>query len=199
MRSAHHCVHPFQETIEQRRRQSGWPRPGRVGRGVTIDDGRPTAILAYTVKGYGLAGRGHPQNHSSPLTGHQMREPAARLDADLDDPWRSFPDGSAAAERVSDPQPRRQLDHQPGWVNQVGVCPPPNTPTGSLTTPKRSCTGDKNRPASTSNSGPRGAAGVSRCYRSECSTTHSLSARWNHGATTSTRAANPSSSAPRPA
>ena len=33
-----------------------------------IDDTRPTVIFAYTVKGYGLATQGHPQNHSSLLT-----------------------------------------------------------------------------------------------------------------------------------
>ena len=33
-----------------------------------IDDTRPTAIFAYTVKGHGLATEGHPQNHSSLLT-----------------------------------------------------------------------------------------------------------------------------------
>ncbi len=37
-----------------------------------IDDTRPTVILAYTVKGYGLPTEGHPQNHSSLLTADQM-------------------------------------------------------------------------------------------------------------------------------
>jgi len=62
----------------------------------SIDDTRPTVIFAYTVKGYGLAVRGHPQNHSALLTEAQMRELAARTGCDLDDPWRPFPDGSAA-------------------------------------------------------------------------------------------------------
>jgi pyruvate dehydrogenase E1 component len=63
-----------------------------------IDDTRPTVIFAYTVKGYGLATQGHPQNHSSLLTEPQMRELAARVGADLDEPWAPLPRGSAAAE-----------------------------------------------------------------------------------------------------
>ena len=42
-----------------------------------IDDTRPTVIFAYTVKGYGLATEGHPQNHSSLLTAEQWGELAA--------------------------------------------------------------------------------------------------------------------------
>ncbi|MCF2532424.1 transketolase-like TK C-terminal-containing protein [Yinghuangia soli] len=63
-----------------------------------VDDSRPTVILAYTVKGYGLASEGHPQNHSSLLTEAQMRDLADRLGADLDAPWARFPAGSAAAQ-----------------------------------------------------------------------------------------------------
>lgn len=63
----------------------------------TIDDARPTVIFAYTVKGFGLPTRGHPQNHSALLTEAQMRELAERLRTDLEDPWRGFDDGSAAA------------------------------------------------------------------------------------------------------
>ncbi|SHN19209.1 hypothetical protein SAMN05443668_103555 [Cryptosporangium aurantiacum] len=37
-----------------------------------IDDDRPTVILAYTLKGYGLATEGHPQNHSALLTEGQL-------------------------------------------------------------------------------------------------------------------------------
>ena len=33
-----------------------------------IDDTRPTVIIAYTIKGYGLPTQGHPQNHSSLLS-----------------------------------------------------------------------------------------------------------------------------------
>ncbi|MDN5857157.1 MAG: pyruvate dehydrogenase [Pseudonocardia sp.] len=62
-----------------------------------IDDARPTVILAYTVKGRGLATEGHPQNHSSLLTVEQLGELAARVGADVDAPWARFPEGSDAA------------------------------------------------------------------------------------------------------
>ena len=52
-----------------------------------IDDSRPTIILAYTIKGYGLAIEGHPQNHSALLTQAQLGELAAQLGADPDRPW----------------------------------------------------------------------------------------------------------------
>jgi pyruvate dehydrogenase E1 component len=52
-----------------------------------IDDSRPTIILAYTIKGYGLAIEGHPQNHSALLTQAQIGELAAQLGADAERPW----------------------------------------------------------------------------------------------------------------
>ncbi|WP_416979675.1 transketolase-like TK C-terminal-containing protein [Streptomyces sp. T028] len=76
-----------------------------------IDDSRPTVIFAYTVKGHGLPTEGHPQNHSSLLTGEQMAEFAARLGEDLEAPWSVFADGSpeatlcaATAERLRRPR-----------------------------------------------------------------------------------------------
>jgi pyruvate dehydrogenase E1 component len=62
-----------------------------------IDDGRPTVILAYTLKGYGLAIEGHPQNHSALLTEDQLKALALRLGLDPADPWAAFPAGSPAA------------------------------------------------------------------------------------------------------
>ncbi|MEU8271503.1 pyruvate dehydrogenase [Sphaerisporangium sp. NPDC049002] len=67
-----------------------------------IDDTRPTVIFAYTVKGYGLASEGHPQNHSSLLTTDQLHALAARVGADPARPWTPFPEGSAAALRCAD-------------------------------------------------------------------------------------------------
>ncbi len=52
-----------------------------------IDDTRPTIILAYTIKGYGLAIEGHPQNHSALLTEAQLGELAAQLGTDPAQPW----------------------------------------------------------------------------------------------------------------
>lgn len=62
-----------------------------------IDDTRPTVIFAYTLKGYGLASEGHPQNHSALLTAEQLSELAGRLGTDIDQPWQKFPDGSVEA------------------------------------------------------------------------------------------------------
>jgi pyruvate dehydrogenase E1 component len=61
-----------------------------------IDDSRPTVVFAYTIKGYGLATEGHPQNHSSMLTAAQMTELADRTGMSLDAPWAPFAPGSAA-------------------------------------------------------------------------------------------------------
>ena len=61
-----------------------------------IDDTRPTVVLAYTLKGYGLATEGHPQNHSALLSVEQLHELAARVGVDPERPWEPFPDGSAA-------------------------------------------------------------------------------------------------------
>jgi pyruvate dehydrogenase E1 component len=55
-----------------------------------IDDSRPTVIFAYTVKGYGLASEGHPQNHSSQLTHEQFGELAQRSGTDPQAPWQGF-------------------------------------------------------------------------------------------------------------
>ncbi|MGF6885170.1 pyruvate dehydrogenase E1 component [Nocardia sp. GAS34] len=62
-----------------------------------IDDNRPTAIIAYTIKGWGLPTQGHPQNHSSLLTAEQYQQLATELGADPGDPWAPFPENSAAA------------------------------------------------------------------------------------------------------
>ncbi|WP_368499845.1 pyruvate dehydrogenase [Herbiconiux sp. A18JL235] len=60
-----------------------------------IDDTRPTAIIAYTIKGHGLPVEGHPQNHSSLLTHEQYAELAARCGTDVSTPWVRFDAGSA--------------------------------------------------------------------------------------------------------
>ncbi|WNV74086.1 transketolase-like TK C-terminal-containing protein [Geodermatophilus sp. DSM 44513] len=73
-----------------------------------IDDTRPTVVLAYTLKGYGLATEGHPQNHSALLNEAQLHELAARLGTDPTDPWAGFPAGSPAAGLLADAARRLQ-------------------------------------------------------------------------------------------
>jgi pyruvate dehydrogenase E1 component len=52
-----------------------------------IDDTRPTVIIAYTVKGWGLPTKAHPQNHSALLSETQMNDLAERAGVSLTDPW----------------------------------------------------------------------------------------------------------------
>jgi pyruvate dehydrogenase E1 component len=99
-----------------------------------IDDDRPTLILAYTIKGYGLPIEGHPQNHSALLTAGQMSELAAHLGRDPDHPWRRFADGSAAARLCAQTAERLKrpatTQHKPPEVpKDLG-----RTPTGVATT-----------------------------------------------------------------
>ena len=61
-----------------------------------IDDTRPTVIIAYTIKGYGLPTEGHPQNHSALLTVDEYSQLAATLDMDAHNPWGRFADDSPA-------------------------------------------------------------------------------------------------------
>jgi pyruvate dehydrogenase E1 component len=99
-----------------------------------IDDTRPTAIFAYTVKGYGLPSEGHPQNHSALLTGDQMAALAQRVGVDPVQPWLRFAPDTAAGElcaSVARRLARPALPH----VSPVDVpADLEHTPTGSLTT-----------------------------------------------------------------
>jgi pyruvate dehydrogenase E1 component len=99
-----------------------------------IDDSRPTIILAYTIKGYGLAIEGHPQNHSALLTEAQLGELAAQLGTDPGQPWRRpAPDSGAGvlcaqtARRLRRPAPPRQAP--PAVPQDLG-----RSPTGVATT-----------------------------------------------------------------
>jgi pyruvate dehydrogenase E1 component len=98
-----------------------------------IDDTRPTVIFAYTVKGYGLASEGHPQNHSSLLTAEQLAELAGRLGVDPDAPWAPFPAGSPPALRCAAVAER--LRREP-----VAPVPPPSLPTDFGRTPTGTAT-----------------------------------------------------------
>jgi pyruvate dehydrogenase E1 component len=100
----------------------------------SIDDARPTVILAYTIKGYGLPTQGHPRNHSALLTTGQMQELASRLGTDPDRPWSRFVAGSdagklcdAAARRLRGPE--YPLHPVPAIPADIG-----RTPTGVAST-----------------------------------------------------------------
>jgi pyruvate dehydrogenase E1 component len=99
-----------------------------------IDDTRPTVIFAYTVKGYGLASEGHPQNHSSLLTHAQLGELAERVGADVGAPWDRFPAGSPAAELCAATADR--LRRGPVEPSPVPTLPTDigRTPAGTATT-----------------------------------------------------------------
>jgi pyruvate dehydrogenase E1 component len=99
-----------------------------------IDDTRPTIILAYTIKGYGLAVEGHPQNHSALLTEDQLKNLAGQLGTDVSQPWHRPAAGSGAGElceqaarRLRRPAPPRPAP--PAVPADLG-----RTPTGTATT-----------------------------------------------------------------
>jgi pyruvate dehydrogenase E1 component len=99
-----------------------------------ISDDQPTIILAYTIKGHGLAVEGHPQNHSALLTTEQLAELAAQLGTDPDQPWRRPPADSAAGvlcERTAGRLRRPPVPPQapPGLPADLG-----RTPAGVATT-----------------------------------------------------------------
>jgi pyruvate dehydrogenase E1 component len=99
-----------------------------------IDDARPTIILAYTIKGYGLAVEGHPQNHSALLTEAQLGELAAQLGTDPGQPWRRAAPATASGELCE--QAARRL-HRAVPPQQAPPAVPPDlgrTPTGTATT-----------------------------------------------------------------
>ncbi|HEX8005966.1 MAG TPA: pyruvate dehydrogenase [Trebonia sp.] len=99
-----------------------------------IDDTRPTVIIAYTIKGYGLPTQGHPRNHSALLTTGQMQELAGRLGADPARPWARFAADSdagqlcaAAAHRLR--RPAYPLHPVPAIPADIG-----RTPAGTAST-----------------------------------------------------------------
>ena len=93
-----------------------------------IDDTRPTIMIAYTIKGYGLPIEGHPQNHSSLLTQEQLDQLAVTLDEDAQQPWRRFEADTeagrlsrAAAERVHHRDP--PIRQPPPVPTEIGRTP----------------------------------------------------------------------------
>ncbi|MCU1423639.1 MAG: aceE, partial [Microbacteriaceae bacterium] len=98
-----------------------------------IDDSRPTVIVAYTVKGYGLPIEGHPQNHSSLLTVAQYEELAAALGESAGHPFARFDPTSEAGRLCAAAAERLERDPIP-------VVAPPAVPTDLGHTPAGSGT-----------------------------------------------------------
>ncbi|MEV0247427.1 pyruvate dehydrogenase [Nocardia sp. NPDC050712] len=98
-----------------------------------IDDTRPTVIIAYTIKGYGLPTQGHPQNHSSLLTVEQFAELAATLGMNPEAPWAGFGEQSAAGAlcRATAQRLRRP---------EIDAVAPPSVPTDFGRTPAGTAT-----------------------------------------------------------
>jgi pyruvate dehydrogenase E1 component len=99
-----------------------------------IDDERPTVILAYTIKGYGLPIAGHPQNHSALLTQAQVREVAGRLGSDPDRPWIRFATDSAAGRTCAEAARRLQRPASPRLAPPAVPADLGRTPGGVMTT-----------------------------------------------------------------
>ncbi|HET7740562.1 MAG TPA: pyruvate dehydrogenase [Mycobacterium sp.] len=94
-----------------------------------IDDSRPTVIIAYTVKGYGLPIQGHPQNHSSLLSNEQFTALAAMLDEDPEHPFRRFDEDSPAGSLCRQAAERLRRDEfteivPPRVPTDIGRTPP---------------------------------------------------------------------------
>jgi pyruvate dehydrogenase E1 component len=94
-----------------------------------IDDTRPTVIIAYTIKGYGLPSEGHPQNHSSLLSVEQYESLAGQLGIDSQRPWGRFDEGTPAALQCLDTVERLRRQPAPAAVR-------PSIPTDFRRTPK---------------------------------------------------------------
>ncbi|SDY46780.1 pyruvate dehydrogenase E1 component [Modestobacter sp. DSM 44400] len=99
-----------------------------------IDDTRPTVVLAYTLKGYGLATEGHPQNHSALLSEAQLGELAARVGVDPADPWTTFEPGSAPAELLAAAAARLRRTELEGAPAVAVPADLGRTPSGTATT-----------------------------------------------------------------
>lgn len=98
-----------------------------------IDDTRPTVIIAYTIKGYGLPTEGHPQNHSALLSNDEYAELAAKLGMDTSDPWPRFSTDSAMGKLCAETANRLRRD-------PVTASAPPAVPTDIGRTPKGTST-----------------------------------------------------------
>ncbi|MCX6432564.1 MAG: pyruvate dehydrogenase, partial [Actinobacteria bacterium] len=99
-----------------------------------IDDTRPTVIFAYTIKGYGLASAGHPQNHSALLSAEQFAGLASESGMSPDDPWHRFAPGSREAQLCDEAARRLRRSTPEALEPMVVPIDLGRTPTGVGTT-----------------------------------------------------------------
>ena len=99
-----------------------------------IADDRPTVILAYTIKGYGLPIEGHPQNHSALLTDEQIAELAAALGTDPGQPWSRSAETSPAGQMCAQTARRLRRPDLPSHTPPQVPADFGRTPTGTATT-----------------------------------------------------------------
>jgi len=116
------------------RNLGGHDHQALAGAFAAIDDSRPTVIFAYTVKGYGLATEGHPQNHSALLTAQQLTDLAARTGADPENPWRGFAGGTPEAALCVATAQRLRREPAPGAEPPAVPADLGRTPAGVATT-----------------------------------------------------------------
>src|ERR1700744_5150408 len=100
----------------------------------SIDDTRPTIILAYTIKGWGLPIEGHPQNHSALLTDKQFAELAAQLGTDASQPWPPPGTHSPAGQLARQTGERLRRPDTPHYAPPAVPADLGHTPTGMATT-----------------------------------------------------------------
>ncbi|WP_030168277.1 MULTISPECIES: pyruvate dehydrogenase [Actinomycetes] len=99
-----------------------------------IDDTRPTVIIAYTVKGFGLPTQGHPQNHSSLLTVEEYADLAKSLGTDPDSPWGRFDAGGGPGRVCRDTAKRLRREPVPESSYPTIPADIGRTPKGTATT-----------------------------------------------------------------
>ncbi|NHU47522.1 transketolase C-terminal domain-containing protein [Rhodococcus sp. A14] len=99
-----------------------------------IDDTRPTVIIAYTIKGYGLPTQGHPQNHSSLLSVEEYASLATDLGMDPANPWGRFDPDSPAGRRCAGNAERLRRDPIPALPALTIPTDIGRTPKGTATT-----------------------------------------------------------------
>ncbi|OLL20326.1 MULTISPECIES: transketolase-like TK C-terminal-containing protein [unclassified Rhodococcus (in: high G+C Gram-positive bacteria)] len=99
-----------------------------------IDDTRPTVIIAYTIKGYGLPTEGHPQNHSALLTVDEYTQLASTLGMDPQHPWGRFTADTSAGQLCQSTADRLRRDATPALPNLTIPTDIGRTPKGTATT-----------------------------------------------------------------